>query len=59
MNIVQLIQSTKTDKKIKKNQVHYVLLKKIGEVFYKNGSAASFVSDEIVMQALQEVSDGG
>ncbi len=58
IEIDRLIQATKTDKKIRNNQVRYVLLKKIGTVYYENGSAACFVSDEIVAKALQDVRGG-
>src|SRR3989338_262835 len=54
---LKIIQATKNDKKVKENAVRYVLLKKIGQVFVENGNYAHTISDEIVKQALLEVSE--
>lgn len=50
-----IIKATKVDKKIRNNQVRFVLLKKIGEVCNENGLIAHPVSDEMIMKALLEV----
>lgn len=50
-----LIQLTKSDKKIKSNIVRYVLLKKLGQVCNEDNIFAYPVPDDIVKQAISEV----
>jgi 3-dehydroquinate synthase len=54
-----IINATHVDKKVKSNQVRYVLLKQIGEVYHgdDNGSYAHPVSDVVVKRALIELSE--
>ncbi|HSW92949.1 MAG TPA: 3-dehydroquinate synthase [Gammaproteobacteria bacterium] len=56
-NIDAIIQATRSDKKMRSNQVRYVLLKKPGEIQRKNDIVAQVVPDEIVKQALIDVSE--
>ncbi len=58
INIDEIIQTTKSDKKTKNDKVRYVLLEKIGQVYYQENKFAHPVSDEIVKQAFNEVSEG-
>ncbi|MHB1946964.1 MAG: 3-dehydroquinate synthase [Gammaproteobacteria bacterium] len=55
MNSDEIIQATKSDKKIKSNHVRYILLKNLGQVYYEDNIFAFPVSDEIVNTALIEV----
>jgi 3-dehydroquinate synthase len=52
-----IIKATKIDKKIKDNQVRYVLLKKIGQVYSEDNVFTHPVPDEIVAQSLFDVSE--
>lgn len=54
----KIIQATKIDKKVKHNEVHYVLLKNFGEVYQKNGAYSHTVPDQIVKQAFLTVCGG-
>lgn len=58
MNFDEIIQATKADKKIKSGHVRYVLLKKLGQVCQENNTFAHPVSDEMVKNALLDVSGG-
>ncbi len=57
MNFAQLIQATHHDKKIVRDQVRYVLLKKIGAVYQENDCFAHPVTDDAVKSALIAVSE--
>lgn len=50
-----IIAASKYDKKTSNNQVHYVLLSKIGEVYQNSSGQWTYpVSDEVVRQAIRE-----
>lgn len=49
--IADIIQSTQLDKKRKKGQVHYVLLKEPGSVHVENNQFTHLVEDEVVEEA--------
>lgn len=55
LNDDEIIQATKSDKKMKSNNVRYILLKKLGQVYNDNNSFAYPVSDEIVKKAINAV----
>ncbi len=55
MDCDAIIQATKVDKKIRNNQVRFVLLQRIGKVYHENDIIAHPVSDEIIIKALKEV----
>lgn len=57
MNSDEIIQTTKSDKKMKSNHVRYVLLKKLGQICHDNTVFAYSVADEIVKKALIAVSE--
>lgn len=57
INCNDIIQATKSDKKIKSNNVRYVLLKKLGQVCTDNNDYAHPVADELVKDALIDVSE--
>ena len=53
-DVMQIIQATKNDKKNRQGQVHYVLLKSIGNVYTKDGLFVHPVHDEMVQKAFKE-----
>lgn len=57
MNIDEIIQATKSDKKTQDHHVRYVLLKTIGCVYHHENRFAHPVSDEIVEKAFNDVSE--
>lgn len=57
MDNEEIIMATKRDKKVKSGIVHYVLLKNIGQVCNEGNSFVYPVSDDIVRQALLDVSE--
>ena len=57
MNFNDIILATKSDKKTKSGNVRYILLKKLGEVYKDNTVFAHPVSDEMVNNALLDVSE--
>lgn len=57
MNFDAIIQATKSDKKTQSNNVRYILLKKLGQVCQDNNIYAHPVFDEIVKDALLDVSE--
>ncbi len=57
MNFDDIVQATKSDKKTKSNNVRYILLKKLGQVCKDNNIFAHPVSDEMVNNALFDVSE--
>lgn len=56
-NIDEVIQATRSDKKMQSNEVRYILLKKPGEIQRDHDRVAQAVPDEIVKQALMDVSE--
>lgn len=52
----KIIEATQSDKKMKSNNVRYVLLKKLGEVYNDDNFFAHPVENEIVKKALLDVS---
>jgi 3-dehydroquinate synthase len=56
IEVEKIIMATKRDKKVKSGSVRYVLLKNIGQVYNQDNSFIHSVSDEIVRNALLEVS---
>lgn len=56
-NVDKIIKATKSDKKIKNNQVRYVLLKKLGHVYSDKNLYVHPVADEVVKQAILAVSE--
>lgn len=55
MDVRDLIQKTKSDKKVKAGKTRYVLLKNIGQIHQKDNDYAHPVADEIVRQAFLAV----
>lgn len=51
----KIIQVTRSDKKTKSNQVRYVLLNKLGQVWHENDIFTYPVSDTLVKEALREI----
>jgi len=54
-DIHQLIKATQLDKKAKSKQVHYIILKSLGEVYVYNDQFSHPVSDQIVKKAFLEI----
>lgn len=52
-DITKLLQATKNDKKVRLNNVHYTLIKKIGGAHIVKGKYTHPVSDKIVKQAFR------
>ncbi len=57
INSDDVIHATKNDKKIKLNNVRYVLLEKLGKAYEDDGIFAHPVTDDIVKKALFDVSE--
>lgn len=57
LNSDEIINATKIDKKIYNNQVRYVLLKNIGQVYQQENRFAHPVPDELVKKAIKLVSE--
>ncbi len=55
MDLEKIIHATYTDKKMKDNQVRYILLKKIGEVRDSVDTVAFAVADDVVLKSLELV----
>lgn len=54
-DIKEIIQATRSDKKNKSGNTHYILLKKMGEIYTKNGAVAHPVADDIVTKAFHHL----
>lgn len=54
-DIKQIIKATQLDKKAKSKQVHYIILKSLGEVYINKNQYSHPVSDQIVKKAFLEI----